>query len=226
MPAYRYIDTVDISNYSNLSVLYMYVKGRVSLADCIEHLLRLNTHAGVEKSFALAITLSTFCRVGKASWVVYDLGHWDVIDEVLYLKWNDITAKTQQSLNFHHDYSDYRLDVYFFMFLYFLVGVGQNYTLADSYIEEKQKRNLGDSTLIFPFLVPGAAEKVSGYLHECVGKVKILRPGHMNVTAHGLRYGGLQETAVRGQEDAGVYHGGWNKKSNNARFYVKRCYRL
>ena len=56
--------------------------------------------------------------------------------------------------------------------------------------------------------------------------MKILRPGHMNVTARGLRYGGLQETAVRGQEDAGVYHGGWNKKSNNARFYMKHCYRL
>ena len=52
-------------------------------------------------------------------------------------------------------------------------------------------------------MVSGAAEQFSGYLHECVGKVKILRPGNMNVTARCLRYGGLQETTVRGREDAG-----------------------
>ena len=70
MPAYRYIDTVDINNYSNLSVLYMYVIGRVILADWIDHLLRMITHAGVEKSIALAITLSTIGRASEASWVV------------------------------------------------------------------------------------------------------------------------------------------------------------
>jgi len=87
------------------------------------------------------------------------------------------------------------------MFLYFLVGAGQKYTLVDSYIETDSYFGRFNSN--FPFLVSGAAEQFSGYLHECVGKVKILRPGNMNVTARCLRYGGLQETTVRGREDAG-----------------------
>lgn len=214
---------------------YIYVIGRVVLADCIEYLLGLNTRIGVEKSIALAITLSTIGRAGEAGWVVYEQGYWDYTNDVLYLMWNDIKTKRQLPMNFHHDYSDYRLCIYFLMFLYFLVGAGQSYTGATSYTEEKKKRKLQDSTLIFPFLISGAAEKISDYLHSCVNKVKNLRPGRMNVTARGLRYGGLQETAVRGREGAGIYRGGWSENSQknanenankNANIYMKGCDRL
>jgi len=210
---------------------YMYIIGRVVLADCIKYLLGLNTRIGVEKSIALAITLSTIGRAGEAGWVVYEHGYWDYTNDVLYLMWNDIKTKRQLLMNFHHDYSDYRLCIYFLMFLYFLVGAGQSYTGATSYTVEKKKRKLQDSTLIFPFLISGAAGKISDYLHSCVNKVKNLRPGRMKVTARGLRYGGLQETAVREREGAGIYRGGWSDNANenanrNANIYMRGCDRL
>lgn len=131
---------------------------------------------------------------------------------------------------FYPDCSTFTLDVFFLMFLYRLVGGGVSYTLSPSYAKEIDKRKL-EGTLIFPFLISGAADKISAYLDECVGEVPSLKESELTVSAKSLRKGALQECALRNVHDAGVYRGHWvdsqsATQSKNSDIYMEGCTEL
>lgn len=133
-------------------------------------------------------------------------------------------------MSFHPDSSKFTLDVFFLLFLYMLVGGGVSYTLLPSYIKEKEKRKL-NGTLLFPFLISGAADKISAYLDECIGEVPSLKESEPNVvSAKSLRFGSLQECALRNVRDAGVYRGHWAETQSshpkNSDIYMEGCNEL
>ena len=73
-------------------------------------------------------------------------------------------------------------------------------------MKEKQKRKLETGSLLFPFLISGAADKLSSYIDECVGEVPSLKESEPNcVSAKSLRMGSLQECAIRNVRDAADY---------------------
>lgn len=112
-----------------------------------------------------------------------------------------------------------------------LVGGGVSYTLMPSYEKEKGKRKL-EGTLLFPFLISGAADKISAYMDECVGEVPSLKESEPNiVSAKSLRMGSLQECALKNVRDAGVYRGHWADSQStthpkNSDIYMEGCNEL
>ena len=118
------------------------------------------------------------------------------------------------------------MDFYFLFFIYLLVGGGSSYVSAGSYQQEKKKRAL-EGTLLFPFLISNPADKVSSYLHECVGEVTSLREGGHSICAKSLRYGSIHECALRKERDAGNYRGNWyDKDQGNSENYMDGCTEL
>jgi hypothetical protein len=98
-------------------------------------------------------------------------------------------------------------------------------------MKEKQKRKLETGTLLFPFLISGAADKLSSYIDECVGEVPSLKESEPNcVSAKSLRMGSLQECAIRNVRDAGDYRGHWAETHTthpkNSDFYMEGCHDL
>jgi len=102
------------------------------------------------------------------------------------------------------------------MHCYFICGAGSRHTTTPGFqlaIAERGINNVEDQTLIFPSLVVNAASKVTGYLKEAVGEVESL-PSGLNVSARGLRYGGLHELQnhYNAGQLGGVFRGGWEKE--------------
>eukprot|EP00597_Dinobryon_sp_UTEXLB2267_P018643 CAMPEP_0201101000 /NCGR_PEP_ID=MMETSP0812-20130820/9809_1 /ASSEMBLY_ACC=CAM_ASM_000668 /TAXON_ID=98059 /ORGANISM="Dinobryon sp., Strain UTEXLB2267" /LENGTH=737 /DNA_ID=CAMNT_0047357619 /DNA_START=21 /DNA_END=2231 /DNA_ORIENTATION=- len=202
--------------------------GRKVTSECVSFFLGQNTVVGVEKTIAIAMTFHAIGRAGEAGWVLYDTAHWNTIENNLYVLWCEPKTSQQYLMCFHPDSSTFTLDVFFLFFLYMLVGGGVSYTLFPSYEKEKEKRKLV-GTLLFPFLISGAADKVTSYMDECVGEVPSLKDNEpCIVSAKSLRKGSLQECAKKNVRDAGEYRGHWaettqSSNSKNSDIYMEGC---
>ena len=144
--------------------------GRKAISSAVQYLFQLNSIAGIERAAPILTTLLTIGRAGECSYATYDQQEWNSIQEILDGNWNEKKVRKQSPMCFHHDYNDYRLDWYFVMFCYSLLGGGYQHTNSPDFIAScvKRKINPKKQSLIFPSLINDSATKVSNYLKDLV----------------------------------------------------------
>lgn len=102
------------------------------------------------------------------------------------------------------------------MHCYFIYGAGARHTTSPNFreaIEFRGIKSVEDQTLIFPALINNAAQKVSSYMKDVIGQIPSLPAGISNISARGMRYGGLHELQnhFNAGHMSGVFRGGWEK---------------
>jgi hypothetical protein len=171
---------------------------------------------GVEKAFAIAMTLSTIGRAGELSLASFKQSTWNSIQDIFEITWNEKKTSKQHQICFYHDSEHLELDIYFLLACYLICGAGSSYTTNPAYLREISKRGLrpNEDALIFPGLVCGdAASTVSSYVIETVGKIPSLSGDIIKdrISSRGFRYGGTQEVSRNPStpQAAAVFRGGW-----------------
>ena len=143
--------------------------GRKNVAQINKLYLSKGHVSDVEKAAAIITTFGAIGRAGECSFITYAQAEWNSIYDILVLDWNEVKTDKQVPMPFCHDYSEYSLCFYFIMFCYHLCGAGSRFITTQSYKTAVEDRGLeqDESSLIFPFLVTNAAQKVSVimYLH-------------------------------------------------------------
>jgi hypothetical protein len=94
-----------------------YPIGRAVTSEIVSHLLSKNTTDDVEKSFMIALMLSSVGRASELSLASFKQCEWNTIHDVMEITWNQKQTSSQQKCCFLNDAKDYNLDVYFLIFL-------------------------------------------------------------------------------------------------------------